>query len=76
MFGIFFIDKIVPVYNRQTKFDLHSFTYHRQRAMQTSITQDDGVHHFMVSFKASLSFTNLKENQKQPRQTLSKGTSW
>lgn len=51
---IFFIDKIVAVYNSQTKFDLHSSTFHRQRAMQTSITQDDGVHHFMVSFKGSL----------------------
>lgn len=30
--------------------------------MQTSITQNDGIHHFMVSFKASLSFTNLEEN--------------
>lgn len=59
---LFFIDKIVPLYNRQTKFDWHSFTYHRQRAMQTSITQNDGIHHFMVSFKASLSFTNLEEN--------------
>lgn len=25
-----FIDKIVPVYNSPTKFDLHSYTYHRQ----------------------------------------------
>lgn len=24
-----FIDKIVPVYNSQTNFDLHSYTYHR-----------------------------------------------
>lgn len=61
---LFFIDKIVPVYNRQPKFDLHSSTDHRQRAMQTSRTQDDGVHHFMVSFKA---FTNLKETPKQPQ---------
>lgn len=26
---LIFIDKIVPVYNSQTNFDLHSYTYHR-----------------------------------------------
>lgn len=26
---LIFIDKIEPVYNSQTNFDLHSYTYHR-----------------------------------------------
>lgn len=70
---LIFIDKIVPVYNSQTNFDLHSYTYHRHIESNADRHYPQQWHTVlrikssMQSFKSKLTFLHSLASLKKEK---------